>query len=107
MKNELFLPVLGILKVKDLKDAVAEVNKSEYGLTGGIISEDPDEIRYYFDNADVGVVYANRARGASTGAIVGSQPFVGWKMSGISGKGTGSYYYLQQFLREQSQTIAH
>ena len=107
VKNELFLPVLGIIKVKNLKEAVDEVNKSEYGLTGGIITEDPDEIRYYFDNADVGVIYANRARGASTGAVVGSQPFVGWKMSGISGKGTGSYYYLQQFLREQSQTIAH
>ncbi len=107
VKNELFLPVVGIIKVKDLKEAVEEVNKSEYGLTGGIITEDPEEIRYYFDNADVGVIYANRARGASTGAVVGSQPFVGWKMSGISGKGTGSYYYLQQFLREQSQTIAH
>lgn len=107
VKNELFLPVLGIIKVKDLREAVEEVNKSEYGLTGGIITEDPDEIKYYFDNADVGVIYANRTRGASTGAVVGSQPFVGWKMSGISGKGTGSYYYLQQFLREQSQTIAH
>lgn len=107
VKNELFLPVLGVIKVKNLKEAVEEVNKSEYGLTGGIVTEDPEEIRYYFDNADVGVIYANRERGASTGAVVGSQPFVGWKMSGISGKGTGSYYYLQQFLREQSQTIAH
>ncbi len=107
VKNELFLPVVGIIKVKNLKEAVEEVNKSEYGLTGGIITEDPNEIKYYFDNADVGVIYANRERGASTGAVVGSQPFVGWKMSGISGKGTGSYYYLMQFLREQSQTIAH
>lgn len=107
VKNELFLPVLGIIKVKNLEEAVQEVNKSEYGLTGGIVTEDPQEIKYYFDNADVGVIYANRERGASTGAVVGSQPFVGWKMSGISGKGTGSYYYLQQFLREQSQTIAH
>jgi 1-pyrroline-5-carboxylate dehydrogenase len=106
-KNELFLPVLGIIKVKDLKDAVDEINKSDYGLTGGIFTEDYDEIQYYFNNVDVGVIYANRARGASTGAMVGSQPFVGWKLSGSSGKGTGSYYYLPQFLREQSQTIAH
>lgn len=107
VKNELFLPVVGIIKVKNLKEAVEEVNKSEYGLTGGIVTEDKGEIEYYFENADVGVIYANRERGASTGAVVGSQPFVGWKLSGISGKGTGSYYYLQQFLREQSQTIAH
>lgn len=107
VKNELFLPVVGVIKVKNLKEAVDEVNKSEYGLTGGILTEDPKEIHYYFENADVGVIYANRERGASTGAVVGSQPFVGWKLSGISGKGTGSYYYLQQFLREQSQTIAH
>lgn len=106
-KNELFLPVLGIIKVKDLKEAVSEINKSDYGLTGGIFTEDYEEIQYYFNNVDVGVIYANRTRGASTGAMVGSQPFVGWKLSGSSGKGTGSYYYLPQFLREQSQTIAH
>ena len=107
VKNELFLPVLAVRKVKSLKQAVEEINRSEYGLTGGIFTEDPEEIKYYFENADVGVVYANRERGGSTGAMVGSQPFVGWKMSGSTGKGTGSFYYLQQFLREQSQTVAH
>ena len=107
VKNELFLPVVAIIKVKDLKEAVSEINKSDYGLTGGIFTEDYDEIQYYFKNVDVGVIYANRSRGASTGAVVGSQPFVGWKLSGSSGKGTGSYYYLPQFLREQSRTIAH
>ena len=107
IKNELFLPVLAIKKVNSLKEAVEKVNASDYGLTGGIFTEDSDEIQYYFENAEVGVLYANRERGGSTGAMVGSQPFVGWKLSGISGKGTGSFYYLQQFLREQSQTIAH
>jgi 1-pyrroline-5-carboxylate dehydrogenase len=107
IKNELFLPVLAVKKVKSLEEAVDKVNRSDYGLTGGIFTEDAEEIEYYFNNADVGVLYANRERGGSTGAMVGSQPFVGWKLSGISGKGTGSFYYLQQFLREQSQTIAH
>ena len=107
VRNELFLPILAVRKFKTLQEAVNEVNSSEYGLTGGIFSEDPAEIRYYFDNADVGVLYANRERGGSTGAKVGSQPFVGWKMSGSTGKGTGSFYYLAQFLREQAQTIAH
>ncbi|MGP6293293.1 aldehyde dehydrogenase family protein [Caldiplasma sukawensis] len=107
IKNELFLPILALVKVDSLDQAIEFVNDSDYGLTGGIFTEDPDEIKKYFDTAEVGVLYANRERGGSTGAMVGSQPFVGWKLSGISGKGTGSYYYLQQFLREQSQTIAH
>ncbi len=107
VQNELFLPLLAIVKVKSLDDAISRVNKSDYGLTGGIFTEDPSEIQKYFDEAEVGVIYANRERGGSTGAMVGAQPFVGWKLSGISGKGTGSFYYLQQFLREQSQTIAH
>jgi 1-pyrroline-5-carboxylate dehydrogenase len=102
---ELFLPILALKPTKSLKDAVEFVNSMEYGLTGGIFSEDRKEIEYYFNNVDVGVIYANRRRGGSTGAMVGSQPFVGWKMSGTSGKGTGSFYYLQQFLREQAQTI--
>ncbi|MCL4314850.1 MAG: aldehyde dehydrogenase family protein, partial [Candidatus Thermoplasmatota archaeon] len=72
-----------------------------------IFTESSEEISYYFNNVEVGVIYANRSVGGSTGAMVGSQPFVGWKMSGVSGKGTGSFYYLQQFLREQSQTIVH
>ena len=107
VKEELFLPVLAVIKVKTIEEAIKHINRSEYGLTGGIFSNSQKEIQYYFDNVDAGVIYANRTRGGSTGAMVGSQPFVGWKMSGISGKGTGSYYYLQQFLREQSQTIAH
>jgi len=103
--NEQFLPILCVVKVKSVKEAVEKINRSDYGLTGGIFSEDESEIRYYFDNVEVGVVYANRSKGATTGAMVGSQPFVGWKLSGTSGKGTGSFYYLPQFLREQSQTI--
>ncbi len=63
-------------------------------------------MKRYFDEAEVGVVYANRARSATTGALVGGQPFVGWKHSGNSGKGAGGTYYLQQFLREQSRTVA-
>ncbi len=102
---ELFLPILALKPIKSLREAVDLVNGMEYGLTGGIFTEDKKEIDYYFNNADVGVVYANRRRGGSTGAMVGSQPFVGWKWSGTSGKGTGSFYYLQQFLREQAQTI--
>lgn len=102
---ELFLPILALKPVKNLKEAVEIINSMDYGLTGGIFTEDRNEIEYYFNNIEVGVIYANRRRGGSTGAMVGSQPFVGWKMSGTTGKGTGSFYYLPQFLREQAQTI--
>ncbi|SMD31086.1 aldehyde dehydrogenase family protein [Picrophilus oshimae] len=107
VRNEIFLPAVAIIKVKSIDDAINDINSMDYGLTGGIFTEDPEEYQHYFESVDVGVVYANRAAGASTGAMVGSQPFVGWKLSGSTGKGTGSFYYLTQFLREQSITIAH
>ena len=51
------------------------------------------------------MAYINRAVSATTGAIVGLHTFVGWKGSGLTGKGTGSKFYLQQFMREQSISI--
>ncbi len=107
LKQELFLPIIAVVRVDSLNTAIEKINELDYGLTGGIFTEDPEEIKEYFDNIEVGVIYANRRSGGSSGAMVGSQPFVGWKASGSTGKGTGSFYYLSQFLREQSQTIAH
>ncbi|HEV8359005.1 MAG TPA: aldehyde dehydrogenase family protein [Candidatus Thermoplasmatota archaeon] len=104
--RELFLPVLAVWKVRDLDEALREVNRPEYGLTGGIYSKDAAEVQRYCDEAEVGVVYANRARSATTGALVGGNPFVGWKHSGNTGRGAGGPWYLQQFLREQSRTVA-
>ena len=52
-----------------------------------------------------GVVYVNRRAGATTGAWPGIQSFGGWKGSGSSGKSGLGPYYVQQFLREQSQTV--
>jgi 1-pyrroline-5-carboxylate dehydrogenase len=79
-------------------------NSSDYGLTSGIMSRSQAEVDYFMDNIEAGTVYANRRSGASTAAMVGSQPFVGWKMSGSTGKAAGGRYYLPQFMREQSQT---
>lgn len=104
--NELFVPILVVAEVKDLKQAIEEANRVDYGLTAGIFSENNEDIQYFFDHVDSGVLYANRVTGGSTGAMVGAQSFVGWKMSGTTGKGTGGHYYLQQFMREQSQTVA-
>ena len=104
-KRELFLPFIVVAPVKDLDEALAEANDTDYGLTAGIFTEDRGEIDRFFDQIEAGVVYANRSGGATTGAWPGSQSFAGWKASGSTGKGGLGPYYIQQFMREQSQTI--
>jgi 1-pyrroline-5-carboxylate dehydrogenase len=104
-KEELFVPILAVAEYRDFDEAVRLCNDADYGLTAGIFSKDENEVREFLDRIEAGVVYVNRARSATTGAMVGCQPFVGWKYSGISGKGTGSEYYLTLFMREQSQTV--
>jgi len=103
--KELFLPILIILTYRDLDEALAIANKIEYGLTAGVFSDDAGEIQEFFSKIKAGVAYANRPQGATTGALVGSQSFVGWKSSGVTGKGAGGPYYLLQFLQEQSRTV--
>jgi len=51
------------------------------------------------------VLYVNRSTGATTGAWPGYQSFGGWKGSGSTGKAAGSFYYIQQYMHEQSHTI--
>ena len=80
-------------------------NDVDYGLTAGIYSRNHEELDYFFDNIEAGVVYANRKRGATTGAMVGAQPFGGWKQSGNTGKSSGSPWYLTQYMRMQSRTL--
>jgi 1-pyrroline-5-carboxylate dehydrogenase len=105
VKEELFLPFLCVQEFDSFDDAIKQANDSEYGLTAGVFSNDKKEVDEFFSRIEAGVTYANRAQSATTGAMVQSQPFVGWKSSGISGKGAGGLYYLTQFLREQTQTI--
>ena len=104
IRNELFLPFLCIEEFDKFDDAIKEANKSNYGLTAVIFSQDKNEMDSFFEKIEAGVTYLNRAASATTGAMVGAQPFVGWKDSGISGKGAGGAYYLLQFMREQTQT---
>ncbi|NMJ86316.1 MAG: aldehyde dehydrogenase family protein [Thaumarchaeota archaeon] len=104
-KEEMFVPILCVTDYKEFDEALKLCNDVDYGLTAGIFSNDQNEINEFLDKIEAGVVYVNRARSATTGAMVGCQPFVGWKNSGISGKGTGSEYYLTLFMKEQSQTI--
>lgn len=107
VKEELFLPFLCVQEFENFDDAIKQANNSEYGLTAGIFSQNKKEIDEFFSKIEAGVTYANRAQSATTGAMVQAQPFVGWKSSGISGKGAGGPYYLTQFLREQTQTICN
>lgn len=104
-KRELFLPFLAVAPVDSLEQAVKESNDVEYGLTAGIFTEDQDEIDYFFDNIESGVLYANREGGSTTGAWPGSNTFSGWKGSGSSGKGALGPYYPSLFVREQSRTV--
>lgn len=105
-RRELFLPFLTVTRVEDFDGAIAEANAVDYGLTAGIFSEREAEVREFFEEIEAGVLYVNRRAGATTGAWPRSQSFCGWKASGLTGKGGLGSYYLPQFMREQSRTIA-
>jgi 1-pyrroline-5-carboxylate dehydrogenase len=103
--DELFVPFLAVGEVSGLDDAIAETNRTDYGLTAGIFSQREAEITRFFDEVEAGVCYVNKRTGATTGAWPGAQPFTGWKGSGSSGKGGCGPYYVAQFMREQSRTV--
>lgn len=101
--EELFVPITVIAAVVTLEEAIDLANRTEYGLTAGIYSEDEGDLQTFFERIQAGVTYANRRAGATTGAWPGVNPFGGWKASGSTGRGTGGPYYVQQFMREQSR----
>lgn len=105
-RRELFLPFLTITRVATFEQALAEANATDYGLSAGIFSEDEHEVELFLDEAQAGVLYVNRRAGATTGAWPRTQSFCGWKSSGTTGKGGLGPYYLPQFMREQSRTVA-
>lgn len=105
MKQELFLPIVCVEKVKSLDEALTRANDTDLGLTAGFFSEKESEVEEFLDRIEAGVVYVNRPAGATTGAWPGVQPFGGWKGSGSSGKNIGGLYTLPCYLREQSRTI--
>ena len=104
-RKELFLPFVAVSPVDSLEEAIADANDTPYGLTAGFYSEDRSEVDAFLDRIRAGVVYVNRSAGATTGAWPGVQPFGGWKASGSSGKAGGGLYYVQLYMREQSQTV--
>jgi 1-pyrroline-5-carboxylate dehydrogenase len=105
LRDELFVPLVAVAPYDTLDEALALANDTELGLTAGFFSADPGEVDQFLDGIQAGVVYVNRAAGATTGAWPGVQPFGGWKGSGSGGKAGGGLYYVQQYLREQSRTV--
>jgi 1-pyrroline-5-carboxylate dehydrogenase len=104
-KDELFLPFLSVLAFDDLAAAIADGNDITYGLCAGCYATDQRDLDLFLERAEAGVLYANRASGATTGAWPGIQSFCGWKGSGVTSKGGLGPYYLGQFMREQSRTV--
>jgi len=94
VREEIFGPVLSVLKARDLDEAVKIANGTDYALTAGFFSRSPANIERAKAEIEAGNVYINRS---CTGAVVGRHPFGGFKMSG-GGTKAGSKDYLLQFV---------
>ncbi len=99
-QQEIFGPVLAMIKARDLTDAIHIANNTEYALTGGLYSRSPANIAKVKAEFEVGNMYINRG---ITGAMVDRHPFGGFKMSGIGSK-TGGPDYLKQFMEPRNIT---
>jgi 1-pyrroline-5-carboxylate dehydrogenase len=91
-QEEIFGPVLAVAKAKDFDHALALANDTEYGLTGAVYSNNPENIEKARKQFFVGNLYINRK---CTGAMVGAHPFGGFNMSGTDSKAGGPDYLLQ------------
>ena len=92
-QEEIFGPVLALLRAADFEEAVAIANNTSYALTGGVYSRRPAHLQRARESFRVGNLYLNRK---ITGALVARQPFGGFKLSGIGSK-AGGEDYLKQF----------
>lgn len=99
-QNEIFGPVLALIRAKDLDHAIQIANGTEYGLTGGLYSRSPSNIEKVRREFMVGNLYINRG---ITGALVDRHPFGGFKMSGLGSK-TGGPDYLKGFMEPRVVT---
>src|SRR5215467_14280605 len=90
-QEEIFGPVLAVIKARDFDDALHIANDTEYGLTGSLYSKDQKRIERAKEEYHVGNLYFNRK---STGALVGVHPFGGFNMSGTDSKAGGRDYLL-------------
>ena len=97
-REEIFGPVLAVLKVKDFDEGIAVANDTEYGLTGSLYSKDRERLERGRRELFCGNLYLNRK---CTGAFVGVHPFGGFNMSGTDSK-AGGRDYLNLFLQAKS-----
>ncbi len=93
-QEEIFGPVLAVIKASSFENAITIANNTRYALTGGLYSRQPSHLLYARQHFDVGNLYLNRK---TTGAIVGRQPFGGHRMSGAGSK-AGGVDYLMHFV---------
>lgn len=91
-QEEIFGPVLSVIKVKTFEEALQVANGTDYALTGGLYSRTPSHIDRVKAEFEVGNLYINRS---ITGAIVNRQPFGGFKLSGVGSKAGGPDYLVQ------------
>lgn len=91
-QQEIFGPVLAVIRARDFDEAIAIANGTPYALTGGLYSRTPAHIERAKAECEVGNLYINRT---ITGAIVERQPFGGFKLSGVGSKAGGPDYLLQ------------
>jgi RHH-type transcriptional regulator, proline utilization regulon repressor / proline dehydrogenase / delta 1-pyrroline-5-carboxylate dehydrogenase len=91
-QEEIFGPVLAVIRAADLDEAIRITNATDYALTAGMFSRSPANLERARREILVGNLYLNRS---ITGALVGRQPFGGFKLSGIGSKAGGSDYLLQ------------
>ena len=99
-QEEIFGPVLAIIKSNNFDEALAIANNTEYGLTGAIYSSSCEKLDRARDEFHVGNLYFNRK---CTGAMVGAHPFGGFNMSGTDSKAGGPDYLT---LFTQAKSIA-
>ena len=99
-QEEIFGPVLAIIKAKDYDDALAIANNTEYGLTGAVYTRDREKLNRARRAYHVGNLYLNRK---CTGAMVGAHPFGGFNMSGTDSKAGGPDYL---YLFTQAKSVA-
>jgi RHH-type proline utilization regulon transcriptional repressor/proline dehydrogenase/delta 1-pyrroline-5-carboxylate dehydrogenase len=91
-QEEIFGPVLAVIRAKDMDEAIQIANGTAYALTGGIYSRSPGNVERAKREFRVGNLYINRK---ITGALVDRQPFGGFKLSGMGSKAGGRDYLLQ------------
>ena len=90
--EEIFGPVLAVLRAPSFDEALALANDTDYALTAGVLSRSPANIERAAAELRAGNVYVNRP---ITGAVVGRQPFGGYGLSGVGSKAGGPDYLLQ------------